>query len=64
MEEIRSCSVNLSYIEKAEALQERPEFKTLEIEATNLKDCYVLTPKKFGDNIILFNKVFEIIIIS
>lgn len=50
MEEIRSNSVNMSYIEKAEALQERPEFKTLGIQATNLKDCYVLTPKKFGDN--------------
>jgi len=50
MEEIRSCSVNSSYIEKAEALQERPEFKTIEIKATNLKDCYVLSPKKFGDN--------------
>lgn len=37
------------FIKKAEELQKGDAFKTTKIEATNLKDCYILTPKRFGD---------------
>lgn len=35
--------------EAAKKLQETREFKTIKIEPTNLKDCYILTPQVFGD---------------
>ena len=38
------------FIKKAEELQNSNNFKIMNIEATNLKDCYVLTPKRFGDD--------------
>ena len=37
------------FIKRAEEIQKLDTFKTLKIEATNLKDCYVLTPVRFGD---------------
>lgn len=42
--------IKKEFIEKAEELQNSNEFKTLKIEPTPLKDCYVLTPKMFGDD--------------
>ena len=38
------------YISKANEIQKLKEFKNLLIEATNLQDCYVLEPKRFGDD--------------
>lgn len=38
------------FIKKAEELQNSNNFKIMNIEATNLKDCYVLTPRRFGDD--------------
>jgi len=37
------------FIKRAEELQKLDSFKTMKIEATNLKDCYILTPIRFGD---------------
>lgn len=37
------------FIKRAESIQKLDTFKTLKIEATNLKDCYILTPVRFGD---------------
>ena len=37
------------FIKRAEELKKLDVFKTMDIEATNLKDCYILTPKRFGD---------------
>lgn len=37
------------FIKRAESIQKLDTFKTLKIEATNLKDCYILTPIRFGD---------------
>lgn len=42
--------IRKEFIEKAEELQNSREFKTLSIEATPLMDCYILTPKMFGDD--------------
>lgn len=45
------------YIKMAEEFQKGEYFKTLNIEATNLKDCYILTPKRFGDQRGFFEQV-------
>lgn len=42
--------VREEFIKKAEELQKNEKFNTIGIEATNLKDCYILTPKRFGDD--------------
>ena len=40
----------MDFSKKTEEIQNKECFKTMSIEATNLKDCYVLTPKRFGDD--------------
>lgn len=37
------------YIKRAEELQKSINFKHMKIEATNLKDCFILTPVRYGD---------------
>ena len=37
------------YIKRANELQESINFKHMKIEATNLKDCFILTPVRYGD---------------
>ncbi len=37
------------FIKRAEELQKLDSFKQMKIEATNLKDCYILTPVRYGD---------------
>lgn len=41
---------NEEFIKRAEEVKKLDVFKTMDIEATNLKDCYILTPKRFGDS--------------
>ena len=41
--------IRKEFIERTQKIQESEYFKNIKIEATNLKDCYVLTPKRFGD---------------
>lgn len=45
------------FIKRAEAIQKSDTFKLVNIEATNLKDCYILTPKRFGDNRGFFEQI-------
>ena len=45
------------FLKKAQEFQNLDAFKTTTIEATNLKDCYVLIPKKFGDERGYFEQV-------
>ena len=42
--------INEEFKKRAEELQKLDVFKLMTIEATNLKDCYVLTPRRFGDD--------------
>ena len=42
--------IKKEFIKKAEELQNNNNFKIMKIQATNLKDCYVLTPRRFGDD--------------
>ena len=49
--------INEEFIKRAEELQKLDVFKLMTIEATNLKDCYVLTPRRFGDDRGFFEQV-------
>ena len=49
--------INEEFIKQAEKLQNLDVFKTTKIEATNLKDCYILTPRRFGDDRGFFEQI-------
>ena len=49
MKYIANKEISSIYEDAAKKLQETREFKTIKIEPTNLKDCYILTPQVFGD---------------